>query len=101
MSDVTKEQRKEFRALGYEFSAGVLDLIFWVVIGLWIITAIGSVTWDRWRAIDSTDADWRHRSGFKVYTDHATGCQYLAAAGDLAPRLGADGRQVCGPVVAK
>lgn len=36
------------------------------------------------------------RSGLRPYTDHATGCQYLATRdGALTPRLDASGKQIC------
>lgn len=42
---------------------------------------------------DSTDKSWYNRSGLSVYTDQATGVQYVKAGmfGDLTPRLNADG----------
>ncbi len=48
---------------------------------------------------DTTDniAKKRH-SGFILYTDHLTGCQYLQAGllgGGITPRLGRDGKQIC------
>jgi hypothetical protein len=41
------------------------------------------------------------RSGLVPYTDHGTGCQYLRAGAlfggsALTPRLGPDGRPMCG-----
>lgn len=40
------------------------------------------------------------RSGLVLLTDHGTGCQYLKAPGywngALSPRLGADGKPICG-----
>jgi len=37
-------------------------------------------------------------SGLIPYTDALTGCQYLARSygGALTPRMGADGKQICG-----
>lgn len=46
---------------------------------------------------DSTDSP-TERSGLRLYTDHGTGCQYVAAGyfGELTPRLGPDGKPICG-----
>lgn len=44
---------------------------------------------------DSTDKSKWNRSDLKVYTDHATGVQYIKAGwwgNTLTPRLGADGK---------
>lgn len=44
---------------------------------------------------DETDAA-PSRSGFKLMTDHGTGCQYLATfTGAVTPRLDAEGVHVC------
>lgn len=44
---------------------------------------------------DSTDTA-TNRSGMRLYTDAATGCQYLGQPqGGLTPRLDESGRQVC------
>lgn len=52
---------------------------------------------DRDRPRDSTDAPTGPRSGMAVRVDALTGCQYLAdVRGGLTPRLGPDGRQLCG-----
>ena len=46
---------------------------------------------------DNTDPPTGPRSGIAVRIDHLTGCQYLTdQRGGLYPRLGADGRQICG-----
>lgn len=36
------------------------------------------------------------RSGMKLLTDHATGCQYLYRSGGITPRMSSDGRHMCG-----
>lgn len=45
------------------------------------------------RPTDSTDVSRFNRSGLAVYTDNATGVQYIKAGmfGGLTPRLNADG----------
>ncbi|VVD70795.1 DUF6440 family protein [Pandoraea anhela] len=49
--------------------------------------------------LDGTDdARTGTRSGLTIYVDHGTGCQYLRVGGydGIFPRLGADGRPICG-----
>lgn len=42
------------------------------------------------------DTDGLTRSGLALYTDTATGCQYLSANGSgITPRMDKDGYQVC------
>ena len=38
------------------------------------------------------------RSGLAIYTDNATGCEYLSAGmfGGITPRIGKDGKPSCG-----
>ncbi len=44
---------------------------------------------------DDSDQGFWNRSGLSVYTDNATGLQYLGAPfGGLAPRLDRDGKQM-------
>lgn len=48
------------------------------------------------RPIDATDRSFQERSGLALRTDYGTGCQYLeTSAGNLTPRLDAEGRHVC------
>ncbi|EGT7582913.1 hypothetical protein JE599_002244 [Salmonella enterica] len=42
------------------------------------------------------DTDGEARSGLELYTDHATGCQYLGNGSGLTPRMDALGYQMCG-----
>lgn len=48
---------------------------------------------------DDTDEGrgwFARRSNMTVYTDHKTGCQYLATpSGGLTPRLDGEGKQIC------
>lgn len=47
---------------------------------------------------DSTDAPTGPRSGLQVFTDHATGCQYLRVNSTaITPRLNREGKPVCEP----
>ncbi|WP_431222239.1 hypothetical protein ACQ86O_17955 [Serratia sp. L9] len=42
------------------------------------------------------DTDGTRRSGMALYTDAATGCQYLGVSGyGITPRMDKDGYQVC------
>lgn len=51
------------------------------------------------RPYDSTDKP-PTRSGVSVVVDELTGCHYLRPpVGGLSPRLGADGKQLCGAEV--
>ena len=46
-------------------------------------------------ARDDTDAP-DIRSGFSLFTDYKTGCQYIGWTGHaITPRIGSDGRQIC------
>jgi len=92
---MTPAARKFHQDVGYNVALGVMWLVCVWLLGGYAVGALGSVTWDRWRPTDATDADWRHRSGLRLYTDHATGCQYISAGGDLTARLNASGHQMC------
>ena len=48
------------------------------------------------KPIDNGDVSWAKRSGMNVHTDALTGCQYLETRSAITPRMGADGRQICG-----
>ena len=72
-------------------------------IALWACGIAGTATIIKLAALligieparDATDSA-SIRSGMSLYTDYGTGCQYLGRDGALTPRLGADGKQVCG-----
>jgi len=70
---------KFLTALGFGVSIGILILI------------IISNPYD-----DSDNPEIGERSGFTVYTDHLTGCQYLRVGifGSATPRLDGDKNQV-------
>ena len=45
---------------------------------------------------DSTDnAKTSTRSGFTLYTDYGTGCEYLKIGFSLTPRLDSNGKIIC------
>lgn len=72
---------------------------FWDSWDWWLIAVVVYVLiCDIGRDHDATDPPDR-RSGLSLYTDHGTGCQYVAAGffGELTPRLGADGKPICEP----
>ncbi|HEV7285227.1 MAG TPA: hypothetical protein VGN75_10245 [Kaistia sp.] len=67
------------------------DVVFWGLVVSFALTIFVGV----FSARDDTDGPGK-RSGLRPYTDHATGCQYLATSnGALTPRLSADGQQIC------
>ena len=88
--------KRQVREVGKQFTYGVVYASF-VVIGLiailgFLLTPILETITPR----DATDSAYE-RSGMRLYTDHGTGCQYLATKeGHLSPRLHSDGAQVCG-----
>ena len=68
------------------------NLILCVIALLLVLRVFSPVT-------DTTDQDFWHRSGMAVYTDNATGLQYLASPyGGMTPRLDRDGKQMRAPV---
>lgn len=74
-----------------ELPAGTTPLLVAVAFA---VTALAACSRD--------DSDPPHgRSGLLIFTDHLTGCQYLARSSlnggpePLQPRMRADGRQVC------
>lgn len=91
-----KAQRKLAQRLGFWWTWGAIVAVACAL--LWLIaTSFIQVNFlNRWRAIDATDADWRHRSGFELMTDHGTGCEYLKAGDAIIPRLNAAGQPICG-----
>ena len=75
------------------------------IIGVVLALSLYSVL-DWLTPYDSTDDTENGVSNMRLYTDHGTGCQYLATGGippftppALTPRLGADGRPLCGQPV--
>lgn len=69
-----------------------------ILLGAFVLIAILLASFTRPdRPLDSTDAPTGQRSEMAVRVDALTGCQYLAdVRGGLTPRLGPDGRQLCG-----
>ena len=72
---------------------------FWIIIAILVLISFAG-NYFRW-AYDDTD-DYRpgktfgKRSGLSLYTDHATGVQYVKAGlfGDITPRLDKDGKPI-------
>lgn len=63
----------------------------------WIIAAIifGLLQFANIVPRDDTDSATQ-RSNLRLYTDHGTGCQYVAKFwGSPVPRMNAEGKQVC------
>ena len=59
---------------------------------------VGFVTFviiEAWPSHDSTDKPDGTRSGMSLYTDNATGCQYVGGIFSVTPRMDADGKQLC------
>lgn len=65
--------------------------VLFVVAVVYLVARIA----DQVRPYDSTDPP-NGRSGLILYTDHLTGCQYLARpiAGSMTPRMDGRGRHV-------
>lgn len=86
---------KEVEKIGKQLTEGAITAI-----GKWAIIALLGFTAWQWvspPARDATDPPSGARSGMRLRTDSGTGCQYLETrAGALSPRLGPDGKQVCG-----
>ncbi|AJC68418.1 MULTISPECIES: hypothetical protein [Dickeya] len=59
--------------------------------------AVTSVSWLAFKAgLTGDDTDGVNRSGLSLYTDAATGCQYISAGGSgITPRMDKDGYQIC------
>lgn len=67
-----------------------------LAIGLMLFLAF--VAWTEWLRPydDSDDAKAGTRSGFHVYKDNLTGCEYLSITfTGVTPRMDSKGRQVC------
>lgn len=75
--------------------AGRLDLILCFASFAVLVMLVLEVCGVDFTARDATDPP-NGRSGLELLTDHGTGCQYLRRYGDLTPRLGVDGKQICG-----
>lgn len=61
----------------------------------WVALAI-LVLWVVFKPTDSTDRGRFGRSGVVLVVDDLTGCHYLRAPwGGIAPRMNADGTQIC------
>lgn len=88
--------RNQLQSAGYNLTFGFGQAALLCLIVAAIISVLQVHVTNRWRATDATDGDWRHRSGFALYTDHGTGCQYLQVGGALTPRLSAAGAPMCG-----
>ncbi|EEP9439790.1 hypothetical protein HCO87_004713 [Salmonella enterica subsp. enterica serovar Reading] len=78
----TAAGRRGVRNLAVAFVVGVL--IVWVV--SWVLFKTGVTR-------DSTDGS--SPSNLMLYTDAATGCQYLGNGNGLTPRMDAQGYQMC------
>lgn len=60
-----------------------------------VVAALSVLALDHFAPRDDSDPPGG-RSGFNIYTDALTGCQYLALPfRSHQPRMGADGKQVC------
>jgi hypothetical protein len=88
------------REIGYDFAWGAVGALALFIFFAWLGTLAINATIDAFgaRAFDSTDdVANRERSGMRIYTDHGTGCQYLATrSGELTPRLDRLAKPICG-----
>ncbi|EBW6359727.1 hypothetical protein DPU24_02520 [Salmonella enterica subsp. enterica serovar Oranienburg] len=74
------------RAVGaFAFGVAITCVIFFGT--QWVLFELG---------VGRDDTDGKARSGLNLYTDHATGCQYLGNGSGLTPRMDAQGYQMCG-----
>lgn len=92
MNKVDRELVKErafWTCMGIWEGTGIIALVYIVVCAGWDFTR-NHTGWGK----DDSDAP-NEFSNMDVRTDALTGCQYLAAS-SLTPRMGADGRQICG-----
>ena len=93
----TREERERWRNSAFHATFGVF-----VFIGISLAVAgfieRGMKAFGADMAYDETDDVANHtRSNLALRTDHGTGCQYLATSlGGITPRLGPDGKQICG-----
>lgn len=84
---------------GYDFTWGAIKALGLAFVVIVAATAVLNATLRYFRVgYDETDnRATGERSNLKVYTDHATGCQYIAtSSGTLTPRLDAEGQPICG-----
>lgn len=93
---MTTIDKKSVVAAGEWFTEGVIkqiagNLLFIFI--AWIIIYWLAYGWYGFTGCmqDSTDKNSWNRSGMRVYTDNATGVQYLSTGQGLTPRLNADG----------
>lgn len=86
---------KEVEKIGKQLTEGAL----WAI-GKWaLIVVVGTAIFQAIvpPARDATDPPSGARSGVRLRTDSGTGCQYLETKGGaITPRMGRDGRQMCG-----
>lgn len=74
-----------------QFFAGIILVFAGIILALCANYVVSN--WGQ----DSTDKGFWSRSGMRLYTDAATGCQYLATSfGSLHPRLNSSGQHMCG-----
>lgn len=71
------------------------NIILSVTVGL-ALAVFCFIVVDEATPTDDTDFNAAHRSGLMLFTDARTGCQYIGRSGALTPRMGADGKQICG-----
>lgn len=77
--------KKFVRKLGRDFGSGLIDSLLYFL----VFVLIASVAIDYFRPTDDTDKNWFSRSGVKIITDKATGCQYLVGqSGGVVRREG-------------
>jgi hypothetical protein len=89
--------RKFACQLGHDLAKGALGYVCSIWLLVLIVVGVLSVALAPYASTDATDRDARHRSSFTLRTDYGSGCQYLESdKGFLTPRMGGDGRQICG-----
>ncbi len=64
----------------------------WIGIGILVVMIGGFFIGHMAASSDTTDMSRWNRSGLTVYTDQATGVQYLGTSNGLTPRIDKDGK---------
>lgn len=89
---MTNQEREHYQEFGRAFTRGVtVELARCIIIGAFIIIALGFIRNILNAGVDDSDASAWQRSGLKVYRDAKTGIEYLSDGnGGLVVRGGGE-----------